>query len=102
MSRIVAIAVWLLISAYAFYVLRHPKPGRERTGRSLVGIGALLVAGVLAIPELNETYNAGDVLSVVGITLAGVCLGIGLILAFPGAGFGQDAPPTDDPPQEEE
>lgn len=98
MPRIAAIALWLLISAYCFYILSHPKRGRERTGRRLVAIGALLVAAVLAIPEQAETYNFGDVLSVVGIGLAGVFLGAGLILAFPAAGFGQrDTPVEDDP-----
>lgn len=89
MTKAIAIFIWLFVAAYSFYVLSHPRRGRERTGRRLVGIGALLVAASLAVPETPEGFNFGDILSVVSMCFAAIILGVGLVLAYPGTLFGQ-------------
>lgn len=77
------VAVWLCIGVYAFYILGRADTGRERTGRRLVGIGAVLVAASLVTPQGGSTLNAGDVLALVAMVLAGLLLASGLIMAIP-------------------
>lgn len=98
-TKVITIFIWLFLAGYTFLFLSKPKQGRERTGRRLVGIGALLVAAVLAIPPGSDTLNPGDILSVVGILLAAVMLATGLVLAHPGGMFGQKPVRDDCPPE---
>ncbi len=83
MSQFVPMAVWLCISVYSFYILGRTDVGRERTGRRLVGIASLLIAAVLAIPEDPNSFNAGDILTLVATTLGAIMLLFGLLLAYP-------------------
>ena len=70
MHMLIGVVIWLFISAFAFYVLgRAPNP-RERSGRKLVGIGALLVAVVLGMPETDILPDVGNVLSAVAMISA--------------------------------
>ena len=83
MHMLVGVVIWLFISAFAFYVLgRAPNP-RERSGRKLVGIGALLVALVLGMPEAGSQPGVGNALAAVGMVTAAVCLLLGLYRAYP-------------------
>ena len=83
MTRLLWVVIWLLISAFSFYVLGRVENARERSGRKLTGIGALLVAAAMAVPESPDQLTFGDVLSVVAAVLATVLLALGLYRAYP-------------------
>ncbi|MBP8953763.1 MAG: hypothetical protein KBI47_15310 [Armatimonadetes bacterium] len=97
MTEAITIFIWLFLAGYTFLFLSKPKRGRERTGRRLIGIGALLVAAVLAIPQGSDTVDFGDILSVAGALIAAVMLATGLVFAHPGNMFGQKPVSDEDP-----
>ena len=82
MPQLVSIFVWLGISAFCFYLRRHVK-GRQAEGRKLVGIGALLIAAVLAVPQVEGSLTAGDVIAAIGTFLAVLFIGWGMYMARP-------------------
>ena len=83
MTQLTSVITWLLISAFSFYVLGRAQNPRERSGRKLVGIGALVVAAVVAIPQTDQGLDFGDVIAVVGMVFAAAVLLLGLYRAFP-------------------
>jgi Na+/H+ antiporter NhaD/arsenite permease-like protein len=85
MYHMIWVAVWLCIAVYAFYILGRADTGRERTGRRLVGIGALLVAASLVTPLQGPELAVGDVLALAAMMIAGVMLAVGLFMAIPPA-----------------
>jgi len=85
MPHMIWVAVWLCISVYAFCILGRADTGRERTGRRLVGIGALLVAASLVTPLHGPELGFGDLLALVAMMVAGVLLAAGLCMAIPPA-----------------
>ncbi|NSW55144.1 MAG: hypothetical protein HPY44_03950 [Armatimonadetes bacterium] len=97
MTNAITILIWLILAGYTFLFLSKSKRGRERKGRRLIGIGALLVAAVLAIPQRSDSLDFGDILSVVGMLLAAVMLATGLVFAHPGSMFGQEPVSDQDP-----
>ena len=87
MPQLASVFIWLGISAFCFYLRRHVK-GRQAEGRKLVGIGALLIAAVLAVPQVEGSLTAGDVIAAIGTFLAVLFIGWGMYLALP---FGASA-----------
>lgn len=82
----VGVASWFACSLFAFWLATRPVPEREKTGRVLVGIGALLVGYTLVLPRSGPGSLPPELLLII-TSVAGLVLLIGLILAFPVGGL---------------
>jgi hypothetical protein len=83
MLRLLWMVVWLGISVFAFFLVGRADTRRERTGRRLVGIAAILVAAALVTPTSASRFNVGDALALGALVLGGLLLATGLYLAIP-------------------
>ncbi|MCE5218210.1 hypothetical protein LLH03_14395 [bacterium] len=83
MVSLVWVSVWLLIAVYAFFAPSPEEDELRLRGRRLLGWGALLIAGVLAVPEGGPGVLLGDLLGVLGTVVGSLLLVAGLVLSLP-------------------
>jgi hypothetical protein len=83
MVSLVWVSVWLLIAVYAFFAPSPEEDELRQRGRRLQGWGALLIAGVLALPAGALGVLPGDLLGVLGTIAGSLMLVTGLVLSLP-------------------
>lgn len=82
----VGVAAWYACSFFAFWLAMRAHPGREQTGRTLVGIGALFMATSLVLPTEPPAALPPVVMALL-VLGSGVSLIFGLLLCFPRRGL---------------
>ncbi len=98
MAYYVGIGSWFATALFGFWLASRAEPGREKLGRMLIGIGALLVGYTLVLPRSGPGALPDSVLLLV-TAAAGLVLLIGLFLAFPyPTGLVSVVTPPDDAP----